>query len=203
MCFRSTAFGAGLLLMIAACSSARPDLSIPSTALPVVELVTEIGIIHLEIDSINAPQTAANFLSYVDRGLYDGAEFGRTVSPENETAFYLTVLQADRPKGVTPPDDPPVVLETTDQTNISHVEGTLSMARGRETQSATSSFFICLKTEPSLDFGGGASGDGQGYGAFGKVVKGLDVVKTIHSGPAEAQRLITPIRIVSARRVSR
>lgn len=181
----------------------KADHTVQQVSLPIVALTTEAGTIHLEIDSIRAPLTAANFLRYVDRGLLDGAAFGRTVSPDNEKAFNLTLLQADRPKDASPPNDPPIPLEPTSKTKILHVEGTLSMARGQATQSATSSFFISLKSEPSLDFGGGASGDGQGYGAFGRVIGGLDIIKSIHSGPANGQRLITPVVITSARRVSR
>lgn len=188
-----------LLATSLACASVKPRSN--SGALPVVELRTDAGIIHLQIDSVRAPQTSANFLRYVDRGLYDGAAFGRTVSAANETAFHLDLLQADRPTNPTPPDDPPVLLERTSTTKIVHVEGTLSMAREKAPQSATSSFFICLEQEPSLDFGGGASGDGQGYGAFGRVIRGMDVVKAIHDGPANGQKLITPIHIISARRL--
>ena len=52
------------------------------------------------------------------------------------------------------------------------------MARGKPA-TATSSFFICINDQPSLDYGGKRNPDGQGFAAFGKVISGMDVVKRI------------------------
>ncbi len=62
---------------------------------------------------------------------------------------------------------------------------------------ATSDFFICVGPQPSLDFGGTRNPDGQGFAAFGRVVRGMDVVRRIHEAPANAQRLDPPIAILS------
>src|SRR5262245_29384238 len=60
---------------------------------------------------------------------------------------------------------------------------------------------ITLANQPSLDFGGGRNPDGQGFAAFGRVTRGMDVVRRIHADPnAEAQRLTPPIRILTMRR---
>ncbi len=64
--------------------------------------------------------------------------------------------------------------------------------------SATSSFFICLGPQPALDFGGMRNPDGQGFAAFGRVVRGLDVARRIQSEPANGQNLVTPIVIHEA-----
>ena len=81
--------------------------------------------------------------------------------------------------------------------------GTLSMARGTP-DSATTEFFILLDDQPSLDFGGQRFDDAQGAAAFGRVVAGLEVVRTIQQqGPLREnnrQYLLTPVPIVSAKR---
>jgi peptidyl-prolyl cis-trans isomerase A (cyclophilin A) len=80
---------------------------------------------------------------------------------------------------------------------------TLSMARsGPDT--ATSSFFITIGDQPELDFGGKRNADGQGFGAFGRVVSGMEVVKKIQAsktgtgGAYGTETLEPPIRIISA-----
>ena len=82
---------------------------------------------------------------------------------------------------------------------MSHVSGTISMARdGPDT--ATSSFFIVTQDTPSLDYGGGRNPDGQGFAAFGRVIEGLDVARLIQMSPADDQEQLTPpVMIQSAR----
>jgi peptidyl-prolyl cis-trans isomerase A (cyclophilin A) len=63
-----------------------------------------------------------------------------------------------------------------------------------------SDFFICIGDQPELDFGGKRNPDAQGFAAFGRVIKGMEVVKKIHQSPVEAQRLTPPIKISSIRR---
>ena len=63
-------------------------------------------------------------------------------------------------------------------------------------------FFLCIGDQPELDFGGKRNPDGQGFAAFGKVVKGMDVVRKIHAAPADGQTLKPPVRIQRALRVN-
>ena len=72
------------------------------------------------------------------------------------------------------------------------------MARGGP-NSATHSFFFTIGEHPSLDFGGMRNVDGQGFAAFGRVTKGMDIVRRIQSGEVEAQILVDPVRIDSIR----
>jgi peptidyl-prolyl cis-trans isomerase A (cyclophilin A) len=88
----------------------------------------------------------------------------------------------------------PIAMETTQKTGIKHENGTISMARGAP-DSAQSSFFICINAQPELDFAGKRNPDGQGFAAFGKVTKGMDVVLKIQSLENEEQQLITPVQI--------
>ena len=93
-----------------------------------------------------------------------------------------------------------IPLERTNVTGIRHQDGTISMARGRP-DSATSSFFICLGEQSSLDYGGFRNSDGQGFAAFGRVVRGMDVVRQIQQRPAEGQTLTPPVGILRMTRV--
>jgi peptidyl-prolyl cis-trans isomerase A (cyclophilin A) len=65
---------------------------------------------------------------------------------------------------------------------------------------ATSDFFICIGDQPSLDFGGKRNPDGQGFAAFGRVVRGMDVVRKIQTAPANGQTLTPPVKILRALR---
>lgn len=167
-----------------------------------VVLETSHGLIELALDPIHAPATTANFLRYVTAGLYDNGRFHRTVTPDNQPdkKIRIEVIQA----GIDPSrhdlDGPPITLERTRDTGLKHRDGTLSMARdGPDT--ATSDFFICLGAQPELDFGGQRNPDGQGFAAFGQVVRGLEVVRAIQQAPAEGQSLKPPVKILRARRL--
>jgi dipeptidyl aminopeptidase/acylaminoacyl peptidase/cyclophilin family peptidyl-prolyl cis-trans isomerase len=169
-----------------------------------VLLQTSLGEIEIEVDATDAPITAANFLRYVDAGIYNGGRFHRTVraKPDNQpqNVVKIEVIQA----GVDPKRAQemfaPIPLERTRITGLLHKDGTVSMARlGPDT--ATGDFFICIGDQPELDFGGRRNPDGQGFAAFGRTVRGMDVVRKIHAAKADGQSLAPPIRILSARRL--
>ena len=175
-----------------------------------VRVQTELGDIVLEVDPIKAPITTANFLKYVDAGHYDGGIFHRTVKMDNqpESTVKIEVIQAGVNPDMAKSGFPPIALERTSVTGLLHKDGAISMARGMP-DSATSGWFICINDQPSLDFGGARNPDGQGFAAFGRVVKGMDVVRKIQGAPSssdrktntEAQRLTPPIKILKAARV--
>jgi peptidyl-prolyl cis-trans isomerase A (cyclophilin A) len=172
---------------------------------PVKVLVqTEMGDIVLEVDTAKAPNTAANFLKYVDAGAYDAGQFHRTVTMSNQPTdkVKIEVIQASVGEaGKAKLTLPPITLERTSVTGLQHKDATISMARGAA-DSATSSWFVCINDQPSLDFGGQRNPDGQGFAAFGRVIKGMDVVRKIHQAPnTDAQRLTPPIKIVKVSRM--
>jgi peptidyl-prolyl cis-trans isomerase A (cyclophilin A) len=143
------------------------------------------------------PATIANFLRYVDGKYYEGGRFHRTVTPDNQpdNKVKIEVIQAGIDPNKTKKEFAPIKLERTRDTKLSHKDGTISMARdGPDT--ATSDFFICIGDQPELDFGGKRNPDGQGFAAFGRVVKGVDVVKKIQAAPADGQTLSPPIKIL-------
>jgi peptidyl-prolyl cis-trans isomerase A (cyclophilin A) len=172
---------------------------------PQVLIQTELGEIEVEVDAERAPVTAENFLKYVDAGQYDGGRFHRAVKlkPDNQPdkQIKIEVIQA----GVNPEKEkqgfPPIKLERTSVTGLKHKNGVISMARdGADT--ATSDFFICIGDQPELDFGGKRNPDGQGFAAFGRVVKGMDVARKIQQAPVVGQRLAPPVKIIKIKRIS-
>jgi peptidyl-prolyl cis-trans isomerase A (cyclophilin A) len=153
------------------------------------------GEIEIELDA-RAPSTVANFLKYVDGKFYDGGRFHRTVKPGNQPdgKVKIEVIQAGIDPARAKDEFPPIKLERTRDTGVLHKDGTISMARdGPDT--ATSDFFICIGDQPELDFGGKRNPDGQGFAAFGRVVKGMDVVKAIQGSPADGQTLKPAVTI--------
>jgi peptidyl-prolyl cis-trans isomerase A (cyclophilin A) len=188
-------------VLLAALVAAAPATPAPATQ-PQVVMHTELGDVRLEIYADRAPVTAANFLTYVDRGLYKDASFYRTVTPDNQPgqAVKIEVIQGGLGWEEQPGALPPIAHENTARTGVHHLDGTLSMARDRP-GSATSEFFICIGDQPELDFGGHRNADGRGFAAFGRVVAGMDVVRAIQRRPADGQRLTPPVRIVSIERL--
>jgi peptidyl-prolyl cis-trans isomerase A (cyclophilin A) len=188
-----------------------------------VVIETPMGHIHAELFAEAAPITVANFLSYVDKGSFNGGRFHRAVRLDNNSNANLHVDEADKgidtsTKGTLPNDaiaieviqgginldrssdhQPPITLERTTETGITHQDGVFSMAR-RTPDSAVSDFFICINDQPSLDFGGMRNLDGQGFAAFGKVTEGMDVVRAIQVAPSVGQKIDPVIEITSIRR---
>ena len=167
---------------------------------PHVRIETSVGAIVVELDAKHAPATTANFLRYIEGGLYTDGMFHRTVSMANQpdNAVKIEVVQA----GPRPGSErfPAIVLERTNATGVKHVDGAISMARAG-VDTATGDFFICIGDQPALDFGGARNADGQGFAAFGRVVEGMAVVRRIQGMPAEGQKLTPGVRIVKIVRI--
>jgi peptidyl-prolyl cis-trans isomerase A (cyclophilin A) len=165
---------------------------------PHVAITTELGTIEVSLERTKAPVTTANFLRYIQLGAYTGGRFHRTVTRSNQpqNQVKIEVIQggsAREEKGLQP-----IPLERTRDTGLHHQNGTISMARGTP-NSATSDFFICIGDQPELDFGGKRNPDGQGFAAFGKVVKGMEIVRRIQARPAIGQALTPPVKILEMR----
>ena len=166
-----------------------------------VVIDTEHGEIEVAIDQGHAPGTSANFLRYLDAGHYDGGQFHRTVTMQNQpnNDVKIEVIQASVNAAKREAGFDAIPLERTTTTGLEHKDGAISMARGAP-DSATSSFFFCIGDQPELDFGGKRNPDGQGFAAFGMIVRGMDVVKKIQMSSYEEQRLEPPVGIRSIRR---
>ena len=186
---RSTYVVLGALVVLLAGAALR------ASDLVVVTIETSIGSIDVEIDATHAPITAANFLRYVDAKMYDGGRFHRAVRLDNQARkdVLIQVIQGGRTpeQAKTVKGFGPIVLERTSITTLKHVDGAISMARGNTADSASSDFFLCIGDNPTLDFGGPRAADGQGFAAFGRVVRGMDVVRKIQAGRNQRARVAT------------
>ncbi len=140
---------------------------------PQVALKTNLGTIRLELFPAKAPKTVDNFLQYVKDGHYNGTVFHRVIP-----GFMVQGGGFDRSYQQKPTRAP---IQNEAKNGISNDLGTIAMARTNAPHSASSQFFINVK---SNDFLNAASAqDGWGYTVFGKVVSGLDVVMTMAKTP--------------------
>lgn len=179
-----------LLVVFVACS--RPDYKNPH-----VLIETSMGDIEVELYPDQAPKTVAAFLSHIESGVYDKTSFYRVLKAEdlptdNNTGIIQGGVYQRAPSKNT--DIAGINHESTKQSGLSHTDGTISMAR-TDTGSAKTEFFICIGDQSPLDFGRRGTPDGQGYAAFGKVVKGMGIVRKIQSEANEGDRFKTPIDI--------
>lgn len=176
----------------------------PKTGNPHVEISTTFGDVEIELFSKQAPVSVAAFLSYIDSGYYDRASFYRVLREEDQPsyAFKSEIIQG----GIWKANNkllskiPPIKHETTAQSGLSHKNGTVSFAR-QEPGTANTEFFICIGDQLGYDFGGDNNPDGQGYAAFGRVVRGMNVVKRMFEAPERDGQLTPQIFITDIRKM--
>ena len=155
-------------------SAATP---LPAPAGPVVVIETSHGDIRVALDKAKAPLTVDNFLAYVKSGFYAGTIFHRVMP-----GFMIQGGGFDASL-VEKPTRPPVKNEA--RNGLRNLRGTVAMARSSDPHSATSQFFINLKSNPALDFG--VARDGWGYAVFGEVIEGMEVVDRIAAVPTTSR----------------
>ncbi|HEX5369833.1 MAG TPA: peptidylprolyl isomerase [Dehalococcoidia bacterium] len=147
---------------------AAPDRIIDPTKHYVAQMQTSRGVITIDLDAADAPNTVNNFVFLSCNGFYDGLTFHRVVkSPQP------FVVQGGDPRG-DGTGGPGYLFANETSPNINHdAAGVISMARTSQPDTNGSQFFITLAPQPSLD--------GQ-YNAFGHVTAGMDVVNNIAQG---------------------
>ncbi len=175
--------------------------------LPRVAIVTTAGTLTVEVETKRAPITAANFLRYVDQKRLDGVSFYRIVKVAPEFGFVQFGPHTDVKKIL-----PPIKHEPTTQTGLSHIDGTLSVAR-LGVGTARGEFTISVGDQRrALDAAPGVPADGQGYAAFARVVDGRDVLSKILETPVDPVKSsngafkgeipAAPVKVITARRVA-
>ena len=176
-----------LIIFVHACESEKN---------PIIIMETSLGTITLQLFPKKAPTTVKNFLSYIEENRYNECHFYRVVNSNNqpENKILIEVIQGGLGIDKHPLELKGIIHENTNQTNILHKNGTISMAR-IEPGTASSEFFICINDQPELDYGGKRNPDGQGFAAFGKVIKGMEIVKTIQMMDNKDQILMVSIPV--------
>ena len=138
---------------------------------PVVEIKTSLGTFEVRLDAQRAPISAANFLTYVKEGFYDGTIFHRVIDGFMVQGGGFTAdMKQNRAT------HPAVVNEA--RGGLANKRGTIAMARTMDPHSATAQFFINLVDNDFLNYSAPVP-SGWGYCVFGKVVEGMDVVDKI------------------------
>jgi len=151
-----------------------------------VLLETTAGTITLEMRPDKAPGHVRNFLRLAAAGVYDGTGFHRVVR-----GFVIqTGSMGYRREALDERQQKLVRTLQPEFNDLPHVKGTLSMARGDDAASASTSFFICTAPTPGLD---------RVYTAFGRVVDGMAVVEAIEAAPVDGEKPKEKIEIVRAR----
>ncbi len=170
---------------------------IESKGLPLIVIETEVGDIYAILNSDVAPVSATAFVNNIKQDYYADAAFYRVLSDENQPSGVpkSNLIQGGiwQKPGVEQ-SRRRIVHEHTGITGLSHMDGTLSFAR-QDTGTASTEFFICIGEQPGFDKGGKNNADGYGYAAFGRVVKGMKVVRAIQSRPQEGQYFNPVVKI--------
>lgn len=138
---------------------------------PKVDLhIVNLGTITLELDAEKAPNTVANFLSYVSKGHYDNTIFHRVING------FMVQGGGMGPGMKEKATDKPIENEANN--GLKNASYTVAMARTSDPHSATAQFFINVADNSFLNHTA-PSAQGWGYAVFGKVVAGTDVVDQI------------------------
>jgi len=163
---------------------------------PQVALETGLGRIVIEVYEDKAPRNAAYFLEFVASGAYDGGSFYRAGASVAADAHPSRIIQggflfnaATGEFSLEQNGSPVKTLpdfDTTEDSGIKHVYGTVSLARDiLASGDGIPEIFICTGDSPVFDVNGRTEPDTRGFPAFGKVIEGMDVVKKIAAQPTD------------------
>ncbi len=181
----------GSLVFFFSCSQKK-------TEFPTITISTNYGDIEAELYPAKAPKTVAAFLSYIDKGFYKNTTFYRVLKDEEMPTDYNSGLIQG---GVWPnlKSVTGIEHESTKQSGLSHTSGTLSMAR-TGVGTATTEYFICIGDQTSLDAGRSGTNDSLGFAAFGKITKGMDIVRKMQATKSTGDQFEEKIRIANIER---
>lgn len=161
---------------------------------PQVRLKTNKGDITLTLYEGKAPETVANFLSYVKEGHYDGTVFHRVI-----TDFMIQGGGFDEEMNHKATKKP---IKNEADNGVTNKRGTIAMARTADVNSATAQFFINVVDNPFLNHRGESRAE-YGYCVFGEVTDGMDVVDIIRHIPTKQKGMhqnvpVEPVVILKA-----
>ena len=139
---------------------------------PRVRMTTSLGMIEIELDAKRAPGTVKNFMNYVETGFYPGTIFHRVIPGFMIQGGGFRPGMDEKVHGV--------AIRNEADNGLKNLAGTIAMARTPDPHSAAAQFFINTVDNSALDHRDKTT-PGWGYAVFGKVTKGMDVVKKIES----------------------
>jgi peptidyl-prolyl cis-trans isomerase B (cyclophilin B) len=185
----------GSAFLVFVLSMVVPGAAAPATNThPRVKLETSMGDIVLELYPEKAPKTVANFLEYVKAGHYDGTIFHRVIPGFMIQGGGMTADMQEKPTRAPIPNEA--------DNGLKNDRGTVAMARTPDPNSASSQFFINVKTNDFLNHRSKTQ-EGWGYAVFGKVVDGMSVADKIVAVPRNSQdKPNSPVTIKKATVVS-
>lgn len=135
-----------------------------------ITLKTNLGDIKIDLDFTNTPNTAKNFLEYVESGFYDNTIFHRVINNFMIQGGGFT-SGMEQKRGRAP-------IQNEADKGKPNKRGTVAMARTSDPHSASSQFFINVKDNDFLNHSA-KTPQGWGYCVFGNVVEGMDVIDKI------------------------
>ena len=151
------------------------------------------GDVELELYSKIAPNHVKRFEELASEGKYDGVVFHRVIDGFMAQTGDVKFGNSNSPEynldraGTGGSDLPNLKAEFSD---VAHNRGVLSMARSADPNSANSQFFIVFESAPHLD---------RSYSAFGKVIKGMELIDKIKKGDGSSGSVVDPDKIISLR----
>jgi cyclophilin family peptidyl-prolyl cis-trans isomerase len=151
------------------------------------------GDVEIELYPKIAPNHVKRFEKLANEGKYDGVVFHRVIDGFMAQTGDVKFGNSNSPDynlslaGTGGSDLPDLKAEFSD---LAHNKGVLSMARSADPDSANSQFFIVFASAPHLD---------RSYSAFGKVIKGMELVDKIKLGDGPNGSVQDPDKIISLR----
>ncbi|HUA58011.1 MAG TPA: peptidylprolyl isomerase [Verrucomicrobiae bacterium] len=151
-----------------------------------VTMKTTVGTIRIQMQPDWAPETVRNFLGLIASGWYNGTSFHRLIK-----GFVAQGgMEDSREGGAHHPADRWVhPIKGEFRADVKHVRGIVSMARGDDPDSATTSFFLMLGDAPHLD--------GK-YAAFGRIVSGMEVLDAFEKEEVDGEKPKRRLEIIEA-----
>jgi cyclophilin family peptidyl-prolyl cis-trans isomerase len=195
--------GAALPLSLSAAEDKPPPKSVDKPKIPdrvYVKVSTTLGDMVVELYQDKAPITVKNFLAYVDDGFYEGTMFHRVIK---DFMVQGGGMLPDYSKKTTKES-----IKNEADNGLKNVYGTLAMARTQHPDSASSQFFINVKSNAFLNHRAPNPG-GWGYCVFGTVIDGIDTLEKIRNTPvkmdprADRQKPAAPLTPVLINKVTR
>jgi len=159
---------------------------------------SRLGEFSVLLQDQSAPATCEYFRNLVRTGALADASVFRIVADCNEQTgdecpiHIVQVGPLQNLFGVRHP----IVHESTHDTGLSHLKWTVSAARF-DSGELYGSFFVCMRDEPELDFGGKRQPDGDGFAAFGRVIEGFETLQQVFQHAEADEMLAHPIPIQS------